>query len=46
MDNDNDLMRRLVWGGLLAAVGALASLGAHRLSEAIYRRTFNEEPPA
>ncbi len=38
-------MRRLIWGGLLAAMGALASVAAHRLSEVIYRRTFNEEPP-
>jgi hypothetical protein len=46
MDSDNELMRRLIWGGLLAAVGALASIAAQRLSETIYRRTFNEEPPA
>ena len=45
MDNDNDILRRLVWGGLLAAIGALASVAAHRLSTVIYRRAFNEDPP-
>ena len=45
MDQDNDIIRKLIWGGLLAAIGALASVAAHRLSAVIYRRTFNEEPP-
>jgi len=45
MDKDNDILRKLIWGGLLAAIGALASVAAHRLSVVIYRRTFNEEPP-
>jgi hypothetical protein len=45
MDSDSDILRRLVWGGLLAAIGALASVAAHRLSAVIYRRAFNEEPP-
>ncbi len=38
-------MRRIIWTGLLAATGALASVAAHRLSEVIWRRAFNEEPP-
>jgi hypothetical protein len=42
---DNDIMRRIIWTGLLAATGALASVAAHRLSEVIWRRAFNEEPP-
>jgi hypothetical protein len=42
---DNDILRRLIWTALLAATGALASVAAHRLSEVIWRRTFNEEPP-
>jgi hypothetical protein len=46
MDADNtDITRRLAWGGLLAVMGALASVAAHRLSQVIYRRAFNEEPP-
>lgn len=42
---DNDIVRRLIWTGLLAGVGALASVAAHRLSAAIYVRLFNEDPP-
>jgi len=42
---ENDIMRRLLWTGLLAATGALASLAAHRVSAAIWLRIFNEEPP-
>lgn len=42
---DNDIVRRLLWTGLLAATGALASVVAHRASAAIWARAFNEEPP-
>jgi hypothetical protein len=42
---DNDIVRRLVWSGLLAATGAAASLVAARLSAVIYRRLFDEDPP-
>jgi hypothetical protein len=42
---DNDFLRRLMWSGLLAATGALASLGAHRVSVAIWQRVFREDPP-
>jgi hypothetical protein len=42
---DNDIMRRLIWAGLLAGTGALATVAAHRLSEVIWRSVFNEDPP-
>jgi hypothetical protein len=42
---DTDIVRRLIWGGMLAATGALATVAAHRVSEVLYRRVFNEEPP-
>ena len=41
----SDIMRRLIWAGMLAATGALATVAAHRLSEVIWRRVFNEDPP-
>jgi len=41
----DEIARRLTWAGLLAATGALATVVAHRLSEVIYRRVFDEEPP-
>ena len=42
---NNDLARRLVWSGLLAGTGALASIAAHRIAVAIWIRVFNEDPP-
>ena len=42
---DSDIVRRLIWTGLLAGTGALASVVATRLSAAIYRRVFDEDPP-
>lgn len=42
---DNEIVRKLLWSGLVAATGALASVVAHRVSAAIWLRVFNEEPP-
>lgn len=42
---DNDLVKRLVWSGLLAATGALASIAASRVAAMVYRRIYNEDPP-
>jgi len=42
---DNDLVKRLVWSGLLAGTGALASIVAARAASLIYRRIYNEDPP-
>ena len=42
---ENDVVRRLLWAGLVAATGALASIAAHRLSAVIWQRVFGEEPP-
>jgi hypothetical protein len=42
---DNELVKRLVWSGLLAAAGALASIVATRLAAMAYRRLYNEDPP-
>ena len=42
---DNDLVRRLIWAGMLAATGALASIIAHRSSTLLYKRVFGEDPP-
>ncbi len=38
-------MKRLLWSGLLAGTGALASLAATRLASLIWTRVFGEEPP-
>lgn len=42
---ETDVARRLMWAGLLAALGAVASLVAHRGAQAIWLRVFDEEPP-
>jgi hypothetical protein len=42
---ENDLVKRLVWSGLLAGVGALASIATARLAAVVYRRIFGEDPP-
>jgi hypothetical protein len=42
---ENDLVKRLMWSGLLTAVGALASVIAQRAAGLVWRRVFDEEPP-
>jgi hypothetical protein len=42
---ENDLVKRLVWSGLLAGFGALASILANRAAAIVWRRMFAEEPP-
>jgi hypothetical protein len=42
---ENEIVKRLMWSGLLAATGALASVVANRLAVVIWRRLFDEEPP-
>jgi hypothetical protein len=41
----NELVKRLVWSGLLAAVGALASIATTRVAAVAYRQIFGEDPP-
>jgi hypothetical protein len=42
---DNDLVKRLAWSGLLAGVGAVASIASARIAAVLYRRLFGEDPP-
>jgi hypothetical protein len=42
---DNDVVKRLIWSGLLAGVGAVASIVTTRVAAMIYRRAFGEDPP-
>jgi hypothetical protein len=42
---ENDMVKRLIWSGLLAGLGALASIATTRLAAAIWRRAFREDPP-
>jgi hypothetical protein len=42
---ESPLMKRLVWSGLLAGLGALATLASTRVAAMIWMRIFGEEPP-
>jgi hypothetical protein len=41
----NEMVKRLMWQGVLAGVSALAGMIAHRVAAAAWRRVFDEEPP-
>jgi len=40
-----DITKRLVWSGLLAGLGALASIATTRAAAMIWRRIYGEDPP-
>jgi hypothetical protein len=42
---ESPLMKRLLWSGLVAGVGALATLASQRVAGMIWTRVFGEEPP-
>jgi hypothetical protein len=42
---ESPLVKRLLWSGLLAGTGALATIAATRLSALIWKQIFDEEPP-
>jgi hypothetical protein len=42
---EGDIVKRLMWSGLLAGLGALASVATNRLGTVIWRRVFDEDPP-
>jgi hypothetical protein len=40
-----DLTKRLMWSGLMAGLGAVASIATNKVAAMIWRRLFDEEPP-
>jgi len=40
---DNDLVKRLAWSGMLAGIGALASIVTTRVAAVVFRRVFGED---
>jgi hypothetical protein len=42
---ESPLVKRLLWSGLLAGTGALATLASSRVSTVIWKRVFGEDPP-
>jgi hypothetical protein len=42
---ESPLVKRLVWSGLLAGLGALATIATQRAATLIWTRVFGEDPP-
>ncbi|HEY7151476.1 MAG TPA: hypothetical protein VH391_07325 [Solirubrobacterales bacterium] len=42
---ENEILRRLLWTGLVAGLSALATVAANRVAAVIWARVFGEEPP-
>jgi len=42
---ENDIVKRLMWTGLQAGLGALSGLVIQRVAVLVWRRVFDEEPP-
>jgi hypothetical protein len=42
---ENDAVKRLIWAGMLAGIGALASIATTKLAAVLFRRVFDEDPP-
>ena len=42
---DNEMVKRLLWAGLLAALGSLATIATTKLAHLIWHRAFGEDPP-
>jgi hypothetical protein len=41
-----DPVKKLMWSGLMAGVSTLVSVVAVRAASEVWRRVFDEEPPA
>ena len=41
----NDLVKKLVWSGVMATVSAIAAIAARKAAEQIWIKVFNEHPP-
>ena len=41
----NEMAKRLIWAGLLAGLGALASIATSKAAAMIWRRIYGEDPP-
>ena len=41
----NEIVKRLVWSGIVAGIGAIAALTARKVAEQLWIRLFNEPPP-
>jgi hypothetical protein len=42
---ENDVVKRLMWSGLQAGLGALSGIVSQRVAVLVWRRLLHEEPP-
>ena len=42
---ETEFVKRLMWSGLLAGLGALASIATTKIAHQIWVRAFGEDPP-
>ncbi|MBI5309473.1 MAG: hypothetical protein HZB14_00365 [Actinobacteria bacterium] len=42
---ENEMVKRLMFSGLIAGLGALAAIASRKAAEQVWRVVFNEEPP-
>jgi hypothetical protein len=42
---ENEMVKRLMWSGLLAGLGAASGMLVQRTAALVWRRLFDEEPP-
>jgi hypothetical protein len=40
------MLRKILWSGLYAGLGAAATMGARRVASSVWRIATGEEPPA
>jgi hypothetical protein len=41
----NEMVKRLMWQGLMMGMSALVGIIANRTAAAVWQRVFDEEPP-
>ena len=42
---DNEMVKRLMWAGLLAGLGSLSTIVTSKVAHLIWVRAFGEDPP-
>lgn len=42
---ENDLVKRLMWSGLVAGLGLAVTFVVERIAEGVWKRVMGEEPP-